>query len=324
VTDSRAWASGGSRRGRLQALLAAAGSFLLDPPEAVDSYAPAGGADPDGLRDMATPDPPLLQAVRPVVAVFGLAGGCGSTMVARALAAELAARDASGTAAVACESRPGGLPLATKAATRLARALQDLPGGARALGRLCLLHGGDPSSLGDALRGLAPLVIDAGSSSLGGVAACIADRTLIVTTPAIEPTLARVAIECVARVGPEPTLVMNRARHADDPSDAHAGYPIGASAGESPTAREAGSRGTRGGRGAREGSGGARGGRAAREAGSPGAAGGDPGESHDGAGERVVLPESRLGAQLALGGREARGGLGRAIVQLVDRWEGGA
>jgi hypothetical protein len=33
------------------------------------------------------------------------------------------------------------------------------------------------------------------------------------------------------------------------------------------------------------------------------------------------LPESRMGAQLALGGREARGELGRAIAELADLCE---
>ncbi len=281
MTGSRAWPSEDGGRGKLHALLAAAGSFLLDPPGAVDPLRQVREPAPGVFGDGATPDPPLVQGARPVVAVFGLAGGCGATVVARAVAAELAARDASGTAAVACESRPGGLPLATKAASRLARALDDLPGGARALGRLCLLRGTERGSLGDALRGLAPLVIDAGSSSLGGVSACIADRTLIVTTPAIEPTLARVAIECVGRVGPEPTLVMNRARHAGDLTGAGEGDP---GATEDDTGRSAPALGQ--------------------------------------AGEAVALPESRLGAQLALGGREARGALGRAIAGLVDCWEG--
>ena len=282
MTGSRSWASRGSRRGRFQALLAAAGSFLLDPSDAVGPHGPIDPQDPRRLRDDGSPDPQVVHGAGPLVAVFGLAGGCGSTVVARAVAAELAARDASGTAAVACESRAGGVPLATKAASRLARALEDLPGGTRALGRLCLLRGADPGSLGDALHGLAPLVIDAGSSSLGGVPACIADRTLIVTTPAIEPTLARVAIECVARVGPEPTLVINRVRYADGLIAVGEGDP-----------------------------------------GVTRAQIGGPGAAHDYAGPAVALPESRFGAQLALGGREARGGLGRAIAGLVDGWEGG-
>jgi hypothetical protein len=261
VTGSRAWAPGSVRRGSLHAVLAAVRGFVLDPPEEVaPSTEAAQGPGPDAML------PPGVSARRPVIAVFGLAGGCGSTVVSRALAAELAARDASGTAAVACESKPGGVPLATQPATRLARALEDLPGGTRAIGRLCLVRARDPSSLADALRGLAPLVIDAGSSSLGGVPACVADRTLVVTTPAIEPALARVAIECVSRVGPQPTLVQNRARRADDAA-----------------------------------------------------------ESPDGLiGDAVALPDSRMSAQLALGGREARGGLGRAISVLVDGWGGDA
>ena len=35
----------------------------------------------------------------------------------------------------------------------------------------------------------------------------------------------------------------------------------------------------------------------------------------------VELPESRMGAQLALGGRLARGDLGRAVAALADRLE---
>jgi hypothetical protein len=260
VTGSRVWAPGGDRRGGLRAVLGAARGFLLDPPEVASGADAAHGSGPDAAV------PPGVSASRPVIAVFGLAGGCGATVVSRALAAELAARDASGTAAVACESKPGGVPLATQAATRLARALEDLPGGARALGRLCLVRARDASSLADALRGLAPLVIDAGSSSLGGVPACVADRTLIVTTPAIEPALARVASECVSRVGPQPTLVVNRSRRVDDAPQP----PEGALT------------------------------------------------------DAVALPESRMSAQLALGGREARGGLGRAIAGLVDRWGGDA
>ncbi len=37
----------------------------------------------------------------------------------------------------------------------------------------------------------------------------------------------------------------------------------------------------------------------------------------------VELPESRMGAQLALAGREPRGDLGRALAELADRVEDG-
>jgi hypothetical protein len=96
----------------------------------------------------------------------------------------------------------------------------------------------------------APVVVDAGSDALGGASAAIADRAVIVTTRDVEPALARVASECVARAGPAPVVVLNRAPH-DQPG-------------------------------------------------------------------LFAIPNSPLGARLALGGREARGELGRAIAELAD------
>jgi hypothetical protein len=237
----------GPHDGILRAALTAARDFLLDPVEAADTILAAAPGK------------------RPVVSVFGLARGCGSTMVARALAAELAARDAGGVSAVTCEVRASAIPLATHEASRLARSLDEIPGRARAVGRLCLVAGAEPAALAEGVRGLSPLVIDAGATLLGGVPACVADSTVLVTTPAMEPALARVAAECVARVGPEPILVVNRA---------------GEGVGEW-----------------------------------RGATGGASGRAP------LALPESRVGAHLALGGREARGELGRVIATLADRCE---
>jgi hypothetical protein len=221
----------------LAATAAAVESFFLEPVEA----------------DLAT-EPMQPPEQRPVICVFGLARGCGATVVARALAAELAARDHGGAAALACDAPPGGLPLATHAATRLARLLEDVPGAAaRAVGRLCLVAGADALRLSDTARYHAPLVIDAGSEALGGAPASVADRTILVTTNGVEPALARVGADCVARVGPPPIVVLNRA-------------------------------------------------------------------PHDQAGA-IALPNSALGARLALGGREARGELGRAIAELADLCE---
>jgi hypothetical protein len=226
-----------ARRGLLAAAAAAVESFFLEP------VAPPPVAD--------SAEPPEQ---RPVVCVFGLARGCGTTVVARALAAELAVRDPGGAAAVCSDAHPGGIPLATHAATRLAQVLEDVPGAVpRAVGRLCLVRGADPLRLCDAARHHAPLVIDAGSAALGGAPASVSDRTIIVTTQAVEPALARLGAECIARVGPAPVVVLNRA-------------------------------------------------------------------PHDGAG-CFALPNSPLGARLALGGREARGELGRAIAELADLCE---
>ena len=138
----------GPRRGGVLArAVSAAGSWLLEP-----EY-----PEPEELA-------PVL-AERPVVAVFGLGKGCGATVVARALAAELATRDPAGTAAVACEAKAAGIPLATRAASQLARALAAAPGVAtRAVGRLCLAESPDQLALADASRLLAPLVLDAGST----------------------------------------------------------------------------------------------------------------------------------------------------------------
>jgi hypothetical protein len=228
--------------------LAAAGSFLLEP--AVEQPDPPSGI-PAGLR--------------PLVAVFGLARGCGVTVVSRALAAELARRDAGGVAAVHCDAGAAGIPLATQAAARLARALADVPGAdTRAVGRLCLVAGAERAALADTARHFAPLVLDAGSTSLGGAPAALADRVILVATSATEPALASVAAECLGRLGHEPLVVLNRTMPGDTADGAHAGWP----------------------------------GRQAHR-----------------------LPESRMGARLALGGREARGELGRAVAELADLCE---
>jgi hypothetical protein len=254
---SRRRAPGGRRL--LSAALATAGAWLVEPLE-VSEPGPESAT-----RSPARP--------RTVIAVFGLAPGCGATVVSRAVAAELAARDPAGTAAVACEARAVAVPLATQAASRLARALEDLPGAAtKAVGRLCLIEGADHVTLAESSRHLAPLVLDAGSVSVGGVPAAVADVTLLVATPTVEPALARAAACCLARMGAQAIVVFNRSRPAP-------AFSLGG--GEDPE-----------------------GGRA---------------ESESDAALR--LPDSRIGAQLALGGREARGELGRAIAALADRCE---
>ncbi|MGH2824283.1 MAG: hypothetical protein ACRDLY_14955, partial [Thermoleophilaceae bacterium] len=147
----------------------------------------------------------------------------------------------------------------------LARALADVPGAdTRAVGRLCLVAGAERAALADSARHLAPLVMDAGSTSLGGAPAALADRVIVVATSSIEPALVSVAAECLGRLGREPIVVLNRTT-ADEAPDA----------------------------------------------------------SPSGWSSRDVhrLPESRMGAQLALGGGEARGELGRAIAELANLCE---
>jgi hypothetical protein len=199
--------------------------------------------------------PELVLAPRPVVAVFSLGRSSGATTVARALGAELAGRDAAGAAVVGCSLPRGGLPLASPAAGRLARALVDLPGArTRTAGRLCLVEVPGPAALVEAARQLAPVVLEGGGGELGGVGPGLADRSVLVASAGAEPSLAAVAAGCLARMGPPPVLVVNRVR--------------------------AGSEWT-----------------------------GPP---------AIELPESRMGAQLALSGREPRGELGRAVSRLAD------
>jgi hypothetical protein len=238
-----------------------AGGFLASAAAAVESF----------FLDAVEAEPAAEGAVpidrRPVVCVFGLARDCGVTVVARALAAELAARDSSGAAAVHSARRRAGaggatdaaaglagiLPLATHAGTALARLLEDVPRAApRAVGRLCLV-GGEAHRVVDTARYHAPVVIDAGSEALGGAATSLADRSVIVTSRDVEPALARVATDCIARLGRPAVVVLNRAPQHQ-----------------------------------------------------PGL---------------FALPNSPLGARLALGGREARGELGRAIAELADLLE---
>jgi hypothetical protein len=223
--------------GRVAAALATAGGWLLEPAE-----------PPDPVRGVGLS---TQEELRPVVAVFGLAHGCGTTVVARALAAELARRDRAGAAAVHCEARLAGIPLATPAAHRLSRRLGDVHGAdTRAVGRLCLVGGARCDVLADTARHVAPLVLDAGATALGGVTAAVADHVVVVGGPATEPALAAVAADCLARVGRPPLVVRNR--------------------------------------------------------------------SVDGGDITPGLPDSRMGAQLALGGREPRGELGRSIAALAD------
>jgi hypothetical protein len=250
----------GGRCARAQGVLgrtvSAAGAWLIEP--AITTA--------ESLR--AAPAPP-----RPVVAIFGLARGCGVSVVARGLAAELARRDTIGAAAVHCDARAAGIPLATPAAGQLARTLSEVPGAdTRAVGRLCLVGGGEPAAVCQVTRELAPLVLDAGSAALGGAPAALADRVLLVATPAVEPALASVAAGCLARLGHAPLLVLNRAPARTIEADP-----------ERPEHQRAQAWFTRGAHG---------------------------------------LPESRMGAQLAGGGREARGELGRVIAELADLCEG--
>lgn len=235
-------------RGAVASALTAAAGWLVEPAEPVaeDATAPAGPAE------------------RPVVAVIGVAPASGATVVARALGAELAARDEDGACAVTAPTAGGSVPLGLPAAGRLARWLAPATGlRTRACGRLCLIECDDGAALASAVLYRAPLVLDVSDARETALAAALADTVVLVAAPRAEPSLAAVMAESLARIGPEPLIVLNRAP-ADDSAPEAERWSGRASA---------------------------------------------------------ALPESRMGAQLALAGREPRGELGRAVGELVDRIE---
>jgi hypothetical protein len=141
---------------------------------------------------------------------------------------------------------------------RLTRALPrvvSLP--VRAIGRLCLAECdvGEAAALAEAVRGMAPLVIDVADSSEATLGASLADAVVIVGAPDGEPALAAVLSRSLTRIAAEPVVVLNRD--------------------------------------------------------------GDGAVRWDGR-CAARLPDSRLGAQLALAGREPRGDLGAAVAKLCD------
>lgn len=211
---------------------------------------------------LAPPQPELGGGVeaRCVVAVVGLGRRCGATVVARALGAELARRDAAGACAVTIGPGGGGVALGHPAAGRLARSLAPVAAGrVRASGRLCLVDCDDHPALAGATLYLAPLVLDGCDPSDPHVAAALADDIVIVGGPAVEPALASAVAAALSVSRRRPLVVANRI--ADR--------------------------------------------------------GGQWGERAD-----VVLPETRVGATLALAGREVRGELGRAAGELADHLGG--
>lgn len=183
------------RRNLLAGAAAAAAEWLLEPVEP-----PAAAGHP--------PAPPREEHV--VVAVIALGARSGATTVARALGAELAARDERGACAVST-TQGGPPPLGTPAAGRLARALAPaIAAPVRACGRLCLVDAPDPVTLADAALRLAPLVFDVTDHAAAAGVAALADRVVLVGGPLVEPALAGAVAASLARVGPKPIVVASR------------------------------------------------------------------------------------------------------------------
>jgi hypothetical protein len=187
-----AWPHAGRAGGVLTAALARAEAWLLEPPA---PHAPA---------------PPVEPPARPIVAVRGLARGCGASTVARALAATLARDDPTGAAVLVGGPTGTGPRIAAPAALRLARTLAD--GGCesvRASGRVCLV--GDPDALVAVPCAHAyPVVIDVAHASPPAEGLGSADLAVLVASPAVEPALAGAVETSLAAAGHRVELVMNR------------------------------------------------------------------------------------------------------------------
>jgi hypothetical protein len=176
------------RPGPLAAALAQLEGWLLEP-----------------LPERAQPGTAAVPA-RPVLAVVGLAPGCGATTVACALAARLAARDPDG-AAILAGVGPSFAP-ASRAAARLRLRLRDEGIPATAAGRLCFCQPPEPDGLAAAARRLAPLVLDAPAAM-----APLADAAIVVAPAGAEPALAELFAQSLSAAGgSEPLIVVNRGR----------------------------------------------------------------------------------------------------------------
>lgn len=190
-------------QGWMTGALTRAKDWLVEPVES-DEAAP-------GEPLPATPGPLFREPARPVVAVVALAPRCGASTLARWLAAELAGRDPEGAAIVLSPLPSGAGSLRGGSAARLGRALaaRDI-GPVRAAGRLCLLDASEQSALTVAATCLAPLVVDGGYGASAASLTSIADHVVLVAGPSVEPSLAAVMAASLARIGPEPFVVVNR------------------------------------------------------------------------------------------------------------------
>jgi hypothetical protein len=186
------------RTGLLAAALARAEAWLLEPP----------------LPRAAAPGPPPA-APRPVVAVRGLARGCGASTVARALAASLARRDPTGAAVVIGGPSGAGPRLAVPAALGLARTLAAAGcEGPRASGRVCLVADAQPLEV--AVRAAdTPIVIDVGHASPPAEGLGHADLVVLVASPRVEEALVVAVETSLAAADHRGQVVLNRVEPED-------------------------------------------------------------------------------------------------------------
>jgi hypothetical protein len=194
--------------GMVATALARVEEWILDPAETLD----------------AAPAPPASGP--PIVAVVPLAPRCGSTTVARGLAATFATRSTLGAAIVCGSSGSVALALSTPGATRLGRSVGDwIDAPHRVSGRLCLVEGDARIARAAALRSDCALVVDVRHGADASEPAALADIVVLVAGADTEPSLAAVVAAALVRSRPEPLLVVSRP-NADSAEAAHADFEL--------------------------------------------------------------------------------------------------
>lgn len=200
----------------LSSALTAVAGWLVEP-----------APDPAGVAAAAPVADDFIDPARPVVAVAGLRRRVGVTTLARAIGGLLAVREPAGACVVTCAGSGGSVPLGLPAAIRLGRRLAPVVGTrTRACGRLCLVESAEPAALCAASRALAPLVLDVSDPAQAATAASLADHVVLVAGPDAEPSLAAVVAESLAVVGPEPVIVINRARRGSEKWEEEPHVPV--------------------------------------------------------------------------------------------------
>ena len=144
-----------------------------------------------------------------MVAVLGLAPGIGTSTIARAVAARLAAFDPCRAAVLHTADPPRGLS-ASAAAACLARSIAT--GGCervRAAGRLCTVAAGEPLAPLAAARP-APVVADLEHGKPAEGAIALADHVVLVAAPRVETALVGAVAASLRGCGASASTVLNR------------------------------------------------------------------------------------------------------------------
>lgn len=156
----------------------------------------------------ATTEQERVEDSRPVIAVVGLAAGCGATTLARALAATLARRDPCGAAVVTGSLAVAGFSAPGRSAARLAARLGTESVATKTAGRLCLAATDDPAALARATARLAPVVLDLPRDRPPAAAVTVALLSILVAPADVEPALAELA---AGSLDPPPLIVVTGA-----------------------------------------------------------------------------------------------------------------